>query len=59
MKKFKFPSLPRPRRRNGEMPEDLRQRSIDYYCATHAVQDLAAMLVDLEWREGCEPPIDE
>ncbi len=49
----------RPRRRNGSMPEDHRQACVDYYVATHTIQDLAGMLVDLEWREGCEPAVDK
>ena len=50
-----FPKMSRPRRRTGRMHEDHRQACIDYYVATHSVQDLAAALVDLEWREGHEP----
>jgi hypothetical protein len=49
----------RPRRRQGRMPEDHRQRCIDYYVTTHSIQDLAGMLVDLEWHEGCEPPVEK
>jgi hypothetical protein len=51
---FKFPNLSRPKRRNEPIDENRRQRCIDYYVATHTIQDLAGMLVDLEWREGCE-----
>jgi hypothetical protein len=58
--KIKMPRPnPRPDRRIGRMPEEHRQACIDYYVATHTSQDIARMLVDLEWREGCEPPIED
>jgi hypothetical protein len=56
-----FPQIKiaRPRRRDGKMPEAHWQRCVDYYVMTHSARALAEMLVDLEWSEGCAPPIDE
>ncbi len=51
--------LPRRRRRTGEMPGLYRQVCVDYYATTHSARALAAMLVDLEWREGLEAVCDE
>jgi hypothetical protein len=51
---FKFP---RPRRREKRMSKEHRQKCVDHYVVTHSIQELAGMLVDLEWREGHEPVI--
>lgn len=50
--------IPRRRPRKGQMNEDHRQRCVDYYTGTHSIQDLAGMLVDLEWQDGYEPAVE-